>query len=706
VTGVLTIRSDATDRPVTTLALVGHGNLPPVVRVLPESISMDLVAGDSAQVSFDIGNVGVSDLLYRIDVLDGDSTSARPAGAVLSAAPGRVTTGARPVPVAVGSGRKTGYPAAAQAAALAEYTGDLMSFGVGTWGDVFPFVYPHDTAQLYSSGYTVVYRAEGQDMLVTTYFTSGQIAPRSFSEIQNDSDRVVAEYVANTYDDRIEITRRFIFDRHDSYVRVETRLANLTADTLRDVVFKAVADWDVDVSFGNDVWYYDTLHNMVIAADRRWTGLAGQERVALMDIEGRNDYWRRPTTVDYPVPPSIGFDGWALLHFDLGDLMPFGTTDVTTAFAAADNREELERVADRALRRVPWLATDGRSGRLPADSSAHISTRFSARELIAGEYRARIRIGSNDPATPLVWMHAALSVRGAPRIALESDSVSFGVVYLGYPATYPLTISNQGTDRLQVDDIVADHPAVSVDASTLLIAPYADTTIWITVDPSDTGRIEAQILVKSDDSLQGELIVHVSAEAAHPPRISHVPQALSLSVGAGDSTETTVVIRNDGPGILHWSFPELLGSSGVRGRGDVAPGAVADTIDPSDIIRASPPAGTVAPASAADATLVVAATTLAPGEYRVDLTLAHNDPARPDLSLPLSLYVFEVVRGDANADNTIDVKDIMYVVNSLWKAGPDPFGQAGDVDCDFSVGITDLQYLINYVFRGGPAPGC
>ena len=99
-------------------------------------------------------------------------------------------------------------------------------------------------------------------------------------------------------------------------------------------------------------------------------------------------------------------------------------------------------------------------------------------------------------------------------------------------------------------------------------------------------------------------------------------------------------------------------------------------------------------------------TTLVPGEYHVDLTLAHNDPARPDLSLPLSLYVFEVVRGDANADNTVDVRDIMYVVNSLWKAGPDPFGQAGDVDCDFSVGITDLQYLINYVFRGGPAPDC
>ncbi|MGB2769551.1 MAG: dockerin type I repeat-containing protein, partial [Candidatus Zixiibacteriota bacterium] len=64
-------------------------------------------------------------------------------------------------------------------------------------------------------------------------------------------------------------------------------------------------------------------------------------------------------------------------------------------------------------------------------------------------------------------------------------------------------------------------------------------------------------------------------------------------------------------------------------------------------------------------------------------------------------------RGDANGDGLVDVGDVVYLINYLYKGGPppDPLA-AGDVNCDGIVDLGDVVYLVNYLFRGGPPPGC
>jgi len=62
--------------------------------------------------------------------------------------------------------------------------------------------------------------------------------------------------------------------------------------------------------------------------------------------------------------------------------------------------------------------------------------------------------------------------------------------------------------------------------------------------------------------------------------------------------------------------------------------------------------------------------------------------------------------GDCNNDGTIDVGDVVYLVNYLYKNGsaPDP-QQAGDCNCDATVDLGDVVYLINYLFKQGSPPG-
>jgi len=63
--------------------------------------------------------------------------------------------------------------------------------------------------------------------------------------------------------------------------------------------------------------------------------------------------------------------------------------------------------------------------------------------------------------------------------------------------------------------------------------------------------------------------------------------------------------------------------------------------------------------------------------------------------------------GDCNGDSSVNVSDVVYLINYLYIGGPEPFPlPSGDVNCDSGINISDVVYLINYLFIGGPPPSC
>jgi hypothetical protein len=65
--------------------------------------------------------------------------------------------------------------------------------------------------------------------------------------------------------------------------------------------------------------------------------------------------------------------------------------------------------------------------------------------------------------------------------------------------------------------------------------------------------------------------------------------------------------------------------------------------------------------------------------------------------------------GDCTNDSVMDVADVVYLINYLFKGGaaPDPICQ-GDVNCSGLADVGDVILLINYLYKGGTAPcfGC
>ncbi len=73
------------------------------------------------------------------------------------------------------------------------------------------------------------------------------------------------------------------------------------------------------------------------------------------------------------------------------------------------------------------------------------------------------------------------------------------------------------------------------------------------------------------------------------------------------------------------------------------------------------------------------------------------------------LTVWWSVPGDANGDSLVDLGDITYLLNFLYRQGPAPcIPETGDVNGDCNVELGDIVSLLVYLFREGPPPlpGC
>lgn len=105
------------------------------------------------------------------------------------------------------------------------------------------------------------------------------------------------------------------------------------------------------------------------------------------------------------------------------------------------------------------------------------------------------------------------------------------------------------------------------------------------------------------------------------------------------------------------------------------------------------------------------------GRFRIDSILfppqntwsALDETAQP---LPFEIvnygrdYTVVWLNGDVTSDGSINAGDILYIVNWIFKSGPQPpfCSGLGDVDCSGTCTSADIIQVINFAFKSGPAP--
>lgn len=97
--------------------------------------------------------------------------------------------------------------------------------------------------------------------------------------------------------------------------------------------------------------------------------------------------------------------------------------------------------------------------------------------------------------------------------------------------------------------------------------------------------------------------------------------------------------------------------------------------------------------------------TLAQIDQVFEVTFIATDPSGAADTAVTHYYVRDFLRGDANSDNEMNMLDIMFLINYLYKAGPAPASlEAADVNFDSLLNLMDPTYLINFFYKQGPPP--
>jgi len=192
-------------------------------------------------------------------------------------------------------------------------------------------------------------------------------------------------------------------------------------------------------------------------------------------------------------------------------------------------------------------------------------------------------IVSLDDVEPAPRVDARIEVRSADPDA--PHTVDFGQVPAGSTAQAPVTVTNVGTDTLQIQDLRVTHPAfalVEPPEGLTLLAPEGSVELTVTYSPGGDESLVSQLIVASNDRVDGEVEVTLRAEGL-APAISITPESFDFGnpvIGCNSSVDIEIANVGRAPLVLGTiDFEDLAGTEELTaempamGTGVLAPGA-------------------------------------------------------------------------------------------------------------------------------------
>jgi hypothetical protein len=555
--GVMTIASDDPDEATYEVVLTGVAQNPPVIGVTPTSLSADLITGETYQTTFTISNTGEADLDYAIDIeYTGAPLKARISKVHLPPSDGNFEKGTDapsflPAPKTMSRVSSNG-------------TKGSTAYAANLFGDPSPIYQTFDTDDPETT----------TDLFAVTNLFAGALS-------HNEANVAYGVDYDNNHLYKLDLTTNSTEDLgtvsgYQGGDEVATGMAYY-GDVCYLVTYGSASNlYTLDVETATATFIGTITDGIIISIAADDEGLYG--------VDLSNDVF---VGIDMQTGAgteigSIGFDanyaqGMGFDH-DSGEMYLAAynnakgqgelrvvdrTTGNTMFLGTLSGGAEFDMISFMGASGGAWLTLDNTEGTLPQNGSVDITVTFDANGLVGGDYTANININSNDPVNPVMTVAASMHVTGAPNLETEPRDLHFGEVFVGYPDTRSIIVSNTGTDDLTVTDVAIDNEAFTVNATLPVTITAGNSVVWdVTVNPTALGDISGTMAISSNDANDPVYNVALTATAIEPPIVEFSATEINEVLEQGSTSERTLTITNNGGSPLEFAIDvEMLKKS-------------------------------------------------------------------------------------------------------------------------------------------------
>jgi len=213
-------------------------------------------------------------------------------------------------------------------------TGFYETVAKGWWGDGYVVGYNSSRAYSYESN---------------PHYNMSQLS----EIITENADMAQVEDI--TQSGNLNINQTFTLDKRDKYLQLDVVLTNTGTTTLTNVSYVRVTDWDIITGSDGYDYLMDSDNLPIVMAWQNpggspmYCGLAAGSNTpnTSFDCDSWGDYTSAYALDNYD-SNGRNFDGCAGLGWDIGDLAPGASYNLTIYYIAAESKEELIETYNRA----------------------------------------------------------------------------------------------------------------------------------------------------------------------------------------------------------------------------------------------------------------------------------------------------------------------------------------------------------------------
>jgi len=211
--------------------------------------------------------------------------------------------------------------------------------------------------------------------------------------------------------------------------------------------------------------------------------------------------------------------------------------------SAGDDAYLIRAIMDEDLN---WLSIDPLSATIPPSTQDTFDVLFDATNLVCKTYNADIIIDHNDINNPQVIIPVELNAIGTPEIVVFTDSLHFDTTFVDYTSVETFNIKNQGTDTLNVSDIISGLSDFVADTTSFALAPGETIIIEVNFTPEIIGQQSSILSIYSDDLSDPVVVVSLTGVGIYPPVINVNPVSIADTIPIWESSSKTLNIANTG----------------------------------------------------------------------------------------------------------------------------------------------------------------